>query len=74
MSLLAVGISHQTAPVALLEQVAMSADDRVKALHELVESDHVSEALVEETQASIGVITTPPRWPSRSVTGWSRPG
>ena len=28
MSLLAVGISHQTAPVALLEQFAMAADDR----------------------------------------------
>ena len=37
MSLLAVGISHQTAPVALLEQFAMAADDRVKALHELVD-------------------------------------
>ncbi|MGY1794842.1 glutamyl-tRNA reductase [Geodermatophilus sp. SYSU D00525] len=49
MSLLAVGISHQTAPVALLEQVAMSADDKVKALHELVGSDHVSEALVLAT-------------------------
>ncbi|MBM7806069.1 glutamyl-tRNA reductase [Geodermatophilus bullaregiensis] len=49
MSLLAVGISHQTAPVALLEQFAMGADDRVKALHELVESDHVSEALVLAT-------------------------
>ncbi|MGY1738045.1 glutamyl-tRNA reductase [Geodermatophilus sp. SYSU D00684] len=49
MSLLAVGISHQTAPVALLEQVAMGADDKVKALHELVESDHVSEALVLAT-------------------------
>ncbi len=49
MSLLAVGISHQTAPVALLEQVAMSGDDRVKALHELVDSDHVSEALVLAT-------------------------
>ena len=49
MSLLAVGISHQTAPVALLEQFAMAADDRVKALHELVESDHVSEALVLAT-------------------------
>src|SRR5215217_3925763 len=46
MSLLAVGVSHQTAPVALLEQFAMGADDRVKALHELVGSDHVSEALV----------------------------
>jgi glutamyl-tRNA reductase len=49
MSLLAVGISHRTAPVALLEQFAMDADDRVKALHELVASDHVSEALVLAT-------------------------
>src|SRR4051794_27977919 len=49
MSLLAVGVSHQTAPVALLEQFAMGTDDRVKALHELVESDHVSEALVLAT-------------------------
>jgi glutamyl-tRNA reductase len=49
MSLLAVGVSHQTAPVALLEQFAMGPDDRVKTLHELVESDHVSEALVLAT-------------------------
>src|SRR4051794_24152155 len=49
MSLLAVGISHQTAPVALLEQFAMDTDERVKALHELVASDHVSEALVLAT-------------------------
>src|SRR3712207_4347773 len=49
MSLLAVGVSHQTAPVALLEQFAMGLDDRVKALHELVGSDHVTEALVLAT-------------------------
>ena len=49
MSLLAVGVSHRTAPVALLEQFAMTADDRIKALHELVESDHVAEALVLAT-------------------------
>jgi glutamyl-tRNA reductase len=49
MSLLAVGISHQTAPVALLEQFAMDGDDRIKALHELVAGDHVSEALVLAT-------------------------
>ena len=49
MSLLAVGVSHRTAPVALLEQFAMAADDRVKALHELVAGDHVSEALVLST-------------------------
>lgn len=49
MSLLAVGISHQTAPVTLLEQVAMNADDTVKTLHELLDSEHVSEALVLAT-------------------------
>lgn len=49
MSLLAVGISHRTAPVSLLEQFAMGPDDRVKALHELVGSDHVTEALVLAT-------------------------
>ncbi|WP_448617405.1 glutamyl-tRNA reductase [Geodermatophilus sp. URMC 65] len=49
MSLLAVGVSHQTAPVALLEQFAMGADDTVKALHELIGSDHVSEAIVLAT-------------------------
>src|ERR687893_1765872 len=49
MTLLAVGVSHQNAPVALLEQFAMGSDDRVKALHELVGSDHVSEALILAT-------------------------
>ena len=49
MSLLAVGVSHQTAPVALLEQFAMSNDDAAKVLHELVESDHVTEAIVLAT-------------------------
>ena len=49
MSLLAVGITHQTAPVALLEQVSMNGDDTVKTLHELVDSEHVSEALVLAT-------------------------
>ena len=49
MSLLAVGVSHRTAPVALLERFAMAAEERVKALHELVGTDHVSEALVLAT-------------------------
>jgi len=49
VTLLAVGVSHQTAPVSLLEQFAMDRDDTVKALHELVENDHVSEAIVLAT-------------------------
>jgi glutamyl-tRNA reductase len=49
VSLLAVGITHQTAPVALLEQVSMNGDETVKTLHELVDAEHVSEALVLAT-------------------------
>jgi len=49
MSLLAVGISHQTAPVALLEQVSMNGEETIKTLHELVDCEHVSEALVLAT-------------------------
>jgi glutamyl-tRNA reductase len=49
MSLLAVGVSHRTAPVALLEQFAMDDAERVKTLHELVAGDHVAEALVLAT-------------------------
>ncbi|MGY1619362.1 glutamyl-tRNA reductase [Geodermatophilus sp. SYSU D00691] len=49
MSLLAVGVSHQTAPVALLEQFAMGPDETVKALHELVAGTHVTEAIVLAT-------------------------
>ena len=49
MSLLAVGVSHQTAPVALLERFGMGREETVKALHELVESDHVSEAVLLAT-------------------------
>jgi glutamyl-tRNA reductase len=49
VSLLAVGISHQTAPVSLLEQVSMTGSETAKTLHELVESDHVSEVVVLAT-------------------------
>ena len=62
MSLLAVGISHQTAPVALLEQFAMDSDERVKALHELVASDHVSEAPARSMPVSVCT-----RLPTRSA-------
>ena len=49
MSLLAVGVSHRTAPVALLEQFAMGPSDTVKMLDELLACDHVQEALVLAT-------------------------
>ena len=62
MSLLAVGVSHQTAPVALLEQFAMDGDDRIKALHELVAGNHVSEAPARSIPVSVCT-----RLPTRSA-------
>ena len=49
MSLLAVGLSHRSAPVALLERVAVVGDDVGKLLHDLQQSVHVDESLVLST-------------------------
>lgn len=49
MSLLAVGMSHRTVPVSVLEHATVAPVDRPKILHELVRSDHVAEALVLST-------------------------
>ncbi|HWA67469.1 MAG TPA: glutamyl-tRNA reductase [Mycobacteriales bacterium] len=49
MSLLAVGLSHRSTPVELLERVALGADQLTKLLAALVSADHISEALVLAT-------------------------
>ncbi|MFC0865259.1 glutamyl-tRNA reductase [Sphaerimonospora cavernae] len=49
MSLLAVGLSHHTTPVAMLERVTVSGDALVKLLHDVRQDDNVSEALVVST-------------------------
>jgi len=49
MSLLVVGLSHRSAPVSLLEQVAAAADDVPKVLHELLDGVALDEALVLST-------------------------
>ncbi|HVV30469.1 MAG TPA: glutamyl-tRNA reductase, partial [Mycobacteriales bacterium] len=49
MSVLAVGLSHRTAPTALLEQVSAGVGDGVKLLHALTEGEHVAEAVVLST-------------------------
>jgi len=49
VSLLAVGLNHRTAPNALLELAAVSADDAPKVLGDLVQADHVVEAVVLST-------------------------
>ena len=58
MPLIALGLNHQTAPLALREQVAL-ADDRVPvALHELRALNGVHEAAVI-SQTRRGIPTSP---------------
>jgi glutamyl-tRNA reductase len=49
MSILVVGLSHRTTPVALLERVTISGDALVKLLHDVQQDENVSEALVVST-------------------------
>ncbi|MEV7430053.1 MULTISPECIES: glutamyl-tRNA reductase [unclassified Nocardioides] len=49
MSVLVVGISHNTAPVALLERLAMSRDEVPKLIHDASTCAHVNEATVIAT-------------------------
>lgn len=49
MSILLVGISHQSAPVSVLERAAVSDADRPKLLDALLRSAHVSEAMLVST-------------------------
>ena len=49
MSLLVVGLSYRTAPVTVLERATVGSEELPKTLHELLCSEHVSEALVLST-------------------------
>jgi glutamyl-tRNA reductase len=49
MSILVVGLSHRSAPVSVLERVAVTGDDLVKLLHDVRQSPHVAEAAVVST-------------------------
>jgi len=49
MSVLVVGISHRTAPVDVLERIALDADDVIKLLIDVAGSEHVSECAVLAT-------------------------
>ena len=44
MSVLVVGVSHKTAPVSVLERLALDGDGVAKLVREVAESDHVLEA------------------------------
>ena len=49
MSLLVVGLSHRSAPVGVLERVAVSVADVGKVLGQLLECEHVAEVLLLST-------------------------
>src|SRR4051812_7711018 len=49
MSLLAVGISHRTAPIGVLERAAVGAEDLPKLLDELIDRESLTEALLLST-------------------------
>ncbi|HJT02568.1 MAG TPA: glutamyl-tRNA reductase, partial [Pseudonocardiaceae bacterium] len=49
MSLVVVGLSHRSAPVEVLERVAVPAADTAKVLAQLLEREHVAEALLLST-------------------------
>ncbi len=49
MSLLVVGLSHRSAPIPVLERAAVPAADIGKVLGELLQREHVAEALVLST-------------------------
>ena len=61
MSVLVVGISHKSAPVELLERLALDADGTAKQIADVMSGEHVSEAtaIVTEHGVAIGVIATP---------------
>ena len=46
MSFLVVGMSHKSAPIAVLEQTALDHDAVVKLLHKALDGDHVSESVI----------------------------
>jgi glutamyl-tRNA reductase len=49
VSVLVVGISHRTAPVALLERLALDAEGVGKLVHDVLDNEHVAEATVLAT-------------------------
>jgi glutamyl-tRNA reductase len=49
MSLLVIGLSHRTAPIPLLEQVALTPEAAAKLIGDAVGTEHVSEAIAVAT-------------------------
>ena len=49
MSVLVVGLSHRSAPVAVLERAAVTGDDLAKLLHAVSESPNIAETAIVST-------------------------
>ncbi|MGP3918007.1 glutamyl-tRNA reductase [Nonomuraea sp. 10N515B] len=62
MSVLTIGLSHRTSPVALLERVSITGDALVKLLHDLQEDPCVAEAMVVSTCNRVEVYVTVDRF------------
>jgi glutamyl-tRNA reductase len=58
LSLVAVGVNHRSAPIDLLEKLAISEEKLPKALHELTSNEDVVEAVVLSTCNRIEVYAT----------------
>jgi glutamyl-tRNA reductase len=71
MSVLAIGLSHRTSPVALLERVSVTGDALVKLLHDVQEDPCVAEAMVVSTCNRVEVFVTVDRFHA-AVTSISR--
>jgi glutamyl-tRNA reductase len=49
MSIVVVGLNHKTAPISLLERLAINDERLPKALHQLATTDHILEAVILST-------------------------
>lgn len=62
MSVVIIGVNHRTAPLPLLERLAVSGDQIVKALHDVCSKPHVTEAVVLSTCNRIEVYAVAERF------------
>ncbi|MEV0195850.1 glutamyl-tRNA reductase [Nonomuraea sp. NPDC050691] len=62
MSILAIGLSHRTAPVAMLERVSLTGDALVKLLHDVQQDVCVAETMVVSTCNRVEVYTAVDRF------------
>ncbi|MBN6055812.1 glutamyl-tRNA reductase [Nonomuraea sp. RK-328] len=62
MSILAIGLSHRTAPVAMLERVSLTGEALVKLLHDVQQDACVAETMVVSTCNRVEVYTAVDRF------------